>query len=168
MWVVCVCCTEVKTACMHTHADRWAKKWEKPHPVPWREAEAALHRSDLISHHVKRRRPAREAKRPSKCEVGKVCDIYIYRGEGSLWGTWRTTRQDALMRRLYLVQLTRFSSEIHGEELEIKPSATVVNDDGDSRVSQLVRTSQLLMSRLHLELYLKGVGLFCHKKSLIW
>lgn len=74
----------------------------------------------------------------------------------------------ALMRRLYLVQLTRFSSEIHGEELEIKPSTTVVNDDGDSRVSQPVETSQLLMSRLHLELYLKGVGLFCHKKTLIW
>lgn len=72
----------------------------------------------------------------------------------------------ALMRRLHLVQLTRFSSEIHREELEIKPSATVVNDDGDSRVSQLVETSQLLMSWLHLELYLKG--LFCHKKPLLW
>lgn len=73
-----------------------------------------------------------------------------------------------LMRGLYLVQLTRFSSEIHGEELEMKPSATVVNDDSESRVSQLVETSQLLMSWLHWELYLKGVNLFCHKESLIW
>lgn len=73
-----------------------------------------------------------------------------------------------LMRRLYLFQLTRFSSEIHREEHEMKPSATVVNDNGDSRVSQLGETSQILMSRLHLELYVKSVSLFWQKKSLIW